>query len=103
MLFLAKIVLEHELVHRSVQPHSLVGVANKSVFLLEDFDEGRGEFVLIVVLLLVGKLAHFQEESVVVDFSQFFLVLVDSATDQAVLLQFFRGPVGGVDQGVDSI
>ena len=38
MLFLAKVVLEHELVHGSVKSYCLVSLSLKFVFVFEDFD-----------------------------------------------------------------
>lgn len=38
MLFLAKVVLEHELVHGSVKSYCLVSLSLKFIFVFEDFD-----------------------------------------------------------------
>ena len=67
MFFLTKVIFEHELMHGSIQPYSLVGITNKFVFFLEYFHKLSRQslplvlFFIIVAFFLVGVLAHLQK------------------------------------------
>lgn len=82
MFLLAEVVFEHEVVHRGIQTHSFVGLADKFVLACKYFDQFGGEIeVKFVVFLFVGVFAHLQEQFVVVDLLQLAFILFGRAAN----------------------
>lgn len=86
--FLAEVVLEHELMHRGVEGDCLARLTGEVILLPEDLYQLWGKLLIRVRVCLVGILTNLHEEFDVVELLQLVAVFLNSATDEAMFLEF---------------
>jgi hypothetical protein len=102
-LLFAEVILEHKLMHRGIESDSFIWFSIEVITFFEDLHQIRGEFLIRVWVCFICILTDLHEEFDVVELFQLIPVLLDCATDEAMLLEFLCASIGRIDKRIDGI